>query len=257
MGLEHLFSELLVATVLDGVDFETVRVGVHVVVLCEQVRDRVESSDEAEGQPDGDLLVGDLALSEVGQVLRHIMGHLGSRGGGAIFIFNHAVVELRGHGDDHVIIVGVEVAALGNVETEGSVVVVTCQQVVRVVNQTWLMSVSLGELRRPHTIVGVLGLMNGEVGSPDSIMDHTLSEVPLLEVIASVLLVGGVDLGSENHAVHELSLLETLVYQEIVLLMHGTVAALARPLEDLEAASQTINTLIIITLTWQSSRCSR
>jgi hypothetical protein len=66
-----------------------------------------------------------------------------------------------------------------------------------------------------------------------------------------------VDLGSENHAVHELSLLETLVYQEIVLLMHGTVAALARPLEDLEAASQTINTLIIITLTWQSSRCSR
>jgi hypothetical protein len=65
-----------------------------------------------------------------------------------------------------------------------------------------------------------------------------------------------VDLGSENHAVHELSLLETLVDQEIVLLMHGTVAALARSLEDLEPASQTIYTLIIISLTWQSSRCS-
>ena len=88
-------------------------------------------------------------------------------------------------------------------------------------------------------------------------MDHTLSEVPLLEVIASVLLMGRVDLGSKDHSVHELSLLETLVYQEIVLLMHGTVAALARSLEDLETASQTINTLNIITLTWQSSRCSR
>ena len=87
-------------------------------------------------------------------------------------------------------------------------------------------------------------------------MDHTLSEVPLLEVITSVLLVGGVDLGSENHAVHELSLLETLVDQEIVLLMHGTVASLARSLEDLETASQTINILNLIILTWQSSRCS-
>ena len=166
-------------------------------------------------------------------------------------------MELRGHGNDHVIIVGIEVAALGNVQTEGSVVVVTCQQVVRVVNQTWLMSVSLRELRRPHTIVGVLCLMNCEVGCPDSIMNHTLSEVPLLEVIASVLLMGGVDLGSIDHAVHELSLLETLVDQEIILLMHGTVAALARSLEDLETTSQTKYNLNKITLTWQNSRCSR
>ena len=238
VGLEHLFSELLVATVLDGVDFETVRVGVHVVVLSEQVRDRVESSDEAEGQPDGDLLVRDLALSEVGQILRHIVGHLGSGGGGAIFIFNHAVVELRRHGDDHVIVVGVEVAALGNVETEGGVVVVTCQQVVRVVNQTWLMSVSLGELRRPHTIVGVLGLMNGEVGSPDSIMDHTLSEVPLLEVVRAVLLMSWVNLGQEDHLASKFNLLETFVDQEIVFLMHGTVAALAGSAEYLETSSQ-------------------
>jgi len=111
------------------------------------------------------------------------------------------------------VIVGVEVAALGNVETEGSVVMVTSQQVVRVVNQTGLVSVGLRELRGPHTIVGILGLMHGEVGCPDSVMDHTLSEVPLLEVITSVLLMGRVDLGSENHAVHELSLLETLIDQ--------------------------------------------
>jgi hypothetical protein len=99
-------------------------------------------------------------------------------------------------------------------------------------------SVSLGQLRRPDTVVGILGLMNGEVGWPDSIMNDTLSEVPLLEVVTSVLLVSGVDLGSEDHAVHKLSLLETLVDEEIVLLMHGTVATLARALEDLESASQ-------------------
>ncbi len=99
------------------------------------------------------------------------------------------------------------------------------------------MSVCLGELRRPHTIVGVLGLMNGEVGWPDSIMDNSLSEVPLLIVIASVLLMGGMDLGSKHHPVHELSLLETLVDQEIVFLMHGSVASLAGSLEDLESSS--------------------
>jgi hypothetical protein len=69
-------------------------------------------------------------------------------------------------------------------------------------------------------------------------MDHALSVVPFLEVVASVFLVGGMDLGSEDHLVHQLSLLETLVDKEIVLLMHGSVAALARSLEDLESTSQ-------------------
>jgi len=99
-------------------------------------------------------------------------------------------------------------------------------------------SVGLGKFRRPNTIVSVLGLMNGEVGWPDSVMNDTLSKVPFLEVITSVLLVGGVDLGSENHAVHELTLLETLIDQKIVFLMHGTVATLARSLENLETTSQ-------------------
>jgi hypothetical protein len=105
-------------------------------------------------------------------------------------------------------------------------------------------SVGLGKFRRPNTIVSVLGLMNGEVGWPDSVMNDTLSKVPFLEVITSVLLVGGVDLGSENHAVHELTLLETLIDQKIVFLMHGTVATLARSLENLETTSQAINILI-------------
>ena len=83
--------------------------------------------------------------------------------------------------------------------------------------------------------------MNSEVGRPDSIMDLTLSVVPLLEIVTSVLLMSGMDLRGEDHLVHEFSLLETLVYKEIILLMHGSVAALARSLENLESSSQAIN----------------
>jgi hypothetical protein len=82
--------------------------------------------------------------------------------------------------------------------------------------------------------------MYSEVWWPDSVMNDSLSVIPFLEVITSVLLVSGMDLGSEDHSVHELSLLETLVDQEIVFLMHGSVAALAGSLEDLETSSETI-----------------
>jgi hypothetical protein len=82
--------------------------------------------------------------------------------------------------------------------------------------------------------------MNGEVGWPNSIMDDSLSEVPLLEVVSSVLLVSGMDLRSKDHLVHELSLLETLIDKKIVFLMHGSMATLAGSLEDLETSSQTI-----------------
>ncbi|TNV87372.1 hypothetical protein FGO68_gene4872 [Halteria grandinella] len=143
VGLEHLFSELLVSSVLDGIDLKSVRVGVHVMVLGEQVRHGVEGGNDACDHADDYLLVGHLALAEVAEVLGHVVGHLGGRGGDAVFVLNHAVVQLRGHGDDHVIVVGVEVAALGNVKTEGGCVVVTSKEVVRVVDQTWLVSVCL------------------------------------------------------------------------------------------------------------------
>ena len=99
----------------------------------------------------------------------------------------------------------------------------------------------LGELWGRDTLVGVLSLMDGHVWWPDSVMDLTLSEVPLLEVVTPVFLMGGMDLGSEDHLVHKFSLLETLVYEEIILLMHGSVTALARSLEDLETSSQSAN----------------
>ena len=240
VGLEHLLAELLVAAGLDGVELEPVRVGVHVVGLGEQVRDRVEGGDDGEHHHDDDLLVGGLVLAEVGDVLRDVVGHLRGRRRGAIVVLNHAIVQLRGHSDDHVIVVRVEVTTLRHIETERRLVVVAGQEVVGVVDETGLMGASLGELGRPHAHVGVLGLMDGHVWWPDSVMDLTLSVVPLLEEVTAVLLMGGVDLREIDHASLELHLGETLVDEQIVFLVHGAVATLASTGEDLETTSQTI-----------------
>jgi len=69
-------------------------------------------------------------------------------------------------------------------------------------------------------------------------MDLALSEVPLLEEVSSVLLMGWVDLWKVDHLLVELILFETLVDQKIVFLMHGSVAALAGSGEHLETSSQ-------------------
>lgn len=68
MGLEGLFSELLVTTVLDCVDFEPVGVTVNEMVLGEQVGHWVESADNAKHHCDDNFGVRNLTLCKVGQV---------------------------------------------------------------------------------------------------------------------------------------------------------------------------------------------
>ena len=112
------------------------------------------------------------------------------------------------------------------------------KQVVWVVDQTGLMGTSLGELRRPHTHVGVLSLMDGLVRRPHPVVDLALALIPLLEEVTTVLLMGRVDLGKIDHLPLELHLGETLLDEQVILLMHGTVAALASTGEDLETAAE-------------------
>lgn len=246
MCLEHLFSELLVAlAALDSVHLESVGVCVHVMVLGEEVRYGVESSHEETNHANHNFLVRHLVACDVSQVLGNIMSHLRGGSGSSVFVFNHTIVELRGHSDDHVIVVRVIVTTFRHIETERRVIVVTCEQVVGVVDQTWLMGVSLGKFGRPDTIVSILGLMHGEVRSPHSVLDDSLSVVPLLEVVALVFLMGGVNSWCEDHLADKFSLLESLVHKQIVLLMHSSVATLARSLEHLETSSQTIGKLIL------------
>ena len=60
MGLEGLLTELLVATILNSVQFHAVGVGVNEMVLGEQVGNGVESGDTAEHHRDDDHSVGNL-----------------------------------------------------------------------------------------------------------------------------------------------------------------------------------------------------
>jgi len=99
------------------------------------------------------------------------------------------------------------------------------------------MSTSLGKLGGPHSHVGVLSLMDSHIGRPDPVMDLTLSEVPFLEEVTAILLMRGMDLRKVHHLLLEFHLGETLLHEEIILLVHGSVAALAGSGEDLEAAS--------------------
>lgn len=136
------------------------------------------------------------------------------------------------------IVVGVEISTLRNIDTERSLVVVSSKEVIRVVDHTGGMGQSLGEIWGPDTHVGVFGLMDSEVWRPHSVMDNSLSVVPLLEVVTSIFLMTGVDLRQEDHFIHELSLLETLVDKQIILLMHSTMATLTSSLPDLESSSE-------------------
>ena len=88
------------------------------------------------------------------------------------------------------------------------------------------MSVDLGKIGRPHTHISLFGLMDCHIWWPHSIVDNSLSKVPLLEEISSIFLMGWMDLWEKDHLVHQLSLLESLINDQIVLLMHSTVATL-------------------------------
>lgn len=69
-------------------------------------------------------------------------------------------------------------------------------------------------------------------------MDLTLAVIPLLEIITSVLLMAWMYFWQKYHPLGELTLSETFVNEQVVFLMHGTVAALARSAEDLETSAE-------------------
>lgn len=79
VSLEGLLSELLVATVLDSVHFESMRVSVDEMVLGEEVGDGVHEASDTEDHSGLDLLIGTLGVTKVGDVFGDIVGHLGGR----------------------------------------------------------------------------------------------------------------------------------------------------------------------------------
>lgn len=69
--------------------------------------------------------------------VRDVIGHLWRGGWGAVFVVEHAVVELAGHADDHVVEVRVEGFAFGHVHPVGRFEVVAGHDVVDVGDAAW------------------------------------------------------------------------------------------------------------------------
>ena len=244
VGSKHLLTELLVSTILNCVNFKSVWVTVYVVILCKQVRDRIHCAKHSNHHHHNNTLVRNFILSQESDVFRNIMCHLRSWCWSAIFIFNHAIMKLRGHSNNHVIVVRIEITTLWNIQTEWRSVVEASKQVVRIVRQTWRMGCSLCQIRWPNALVSILGLMYRHIWCPNSVMDLTLTIVPFLEVITFVFLMAWMDFWKEYHSFVEFSLSETLINKQIVLLMHGTMAALTGSAEDLKTSAKTKKTIV-------------
>jgi hypothetical protein len=179
------------------------------------------------------------------------MGHLWGRSWCAIFILDHTIVKLWRHGDNHMIVVWVEMSTLWNVKTEWRIVVIPSQKVVWIVDETWVVGGGLGEIGRPDSEVGVLSLMHSHVWWPHSIVNNSLSKVPFLEEVTSIFLMGWMDLWQVDHLLHEFDLGETLIHEQVILLMHSSMATLACSLEDLESSSKSSRVVgIPCTLRW-------
>lgn len=122
------------------------------------------------------------------------MSHLRSTCWCSVIIFDHSIMKLRRHSNNHMIEVRIVISTFWDIKTEWGVIMITSHEVIWIVNKTWLMSGSLCEFWRPNTIIGIFCLMYSEVRSPDSIMNLSLSVIPFLEIISFIFLMCWVDL---------------------------------------------------------------
>ena len=185
------------------------------MVLSEHVRDWIHSGDDGGSDVDDHLSIWNLVTGNEGKILRHVVSHLWGGGWSSVFILDHTIVELWWHCNDHVVEVWVEVSSLWHIESERWVIVVPGQQVVWVVDQSRVVGGGLGQIWGPHAEVGILGLMDCHVWWPHSVVNNSLSKVPLLEEVTSVLLMCWMHFWKVDHLLHKINLIETLVHKKM------------------------------------------
>ena len=194
VSFEHLFSKFLIATVLDCVYFKSVGIGVDVMILCEKVTNGVESCHNTNNHETHYLGIRNLASWQEHKIFWDVMCHLRCTWWYSIVVFNHPIVQLWRHSNNHVIKIGIEESTFWNIMTERWVVMEPSQNVIGVVDETWRVWVHFGKIRRPYSLVSAFGLMYSEIRGPHSIMDNSLPEVPFLEEISLVFLVSWMEL---------------------------------------------------------------
>lgn len=230
------FPVLVAEGVSDGVDFGPGTEEASVVAFGFEVSNGDDHEASCEDHPLPDFFVRSspsCSSLDEGDEVRDVVGHLGGGGWGSVFVLDESVIELPGHSDDHVVEVGVEVLALGDVHSIWGFEVVASEDVVDVVAASWSHS-DFEEVGGPDSSVGVLGLILTEVGWVHFVVDVSVSFVPLLVVILFEVLMGWVDGEVLAHPSGELQLLVDLVEEDIVFLGDHSVAVTTVPAENLE-----------------------
>lgn len=169
-------------------------------------------------------------VDEVGD----IVGHLWGGGWSTVLVVDHSIMKLARHANDHVIEVGVEGLAFWDVHTLWGLVVVPGQDVVHVIESTGTHT-DLGEIGWPHTTISVLGLILREVGGVNSIVDVSITFVPLLVVVLLEVMVRWVNREGPSYQGCQLQLTVSLIEQDVVLLVHDTVTVTTIPSEHDES----------------------
>jgi hypothetical protein len=82
------------------------------------------------------------------------------------------------------------------------IIMISCEQIIRIINHSWRMGISFWQFRWPNSTISIFSLMNCKIRSPDSIMNNTLTEVPFLEVVSLVFLMSWMNFRWENHFIH-------------------------------------------------------
>lgn len=227
---------LVVQTISHSIHFRSVTQQVSVVGICLKIFEGHEEQTCSDNHPLPDLLVWSsesvTSLHKVDEVA-DVVSHLRSGGGSAVFVVDHAVLELSGHTNDHVVEVWVEGFALRDIHAIWWLEVVARHDVVDVVDASWSHS-DLAEVCGPDTSVGILCLILTVVRRIHPIVNVPISLIPFLEVVLLEVLVGWMDLEVLGNPCGQLKLLVSLVQQVIVLLGVHAMAVAAILGENLE-----------------------
>jgi hypothetical protein len=97
-----------------------------------------------------------------------------------------------------VIKVRVEVLPFRHILAKRRLIVIPCQKIVNIVNATWSHS-DFTQICRPCTPIGILGLILTEIRRVYSIVDKSVTVVPLLVVVLFEVVVAWVDAEHRHH----------------------------------------------------------
>lgn len=190
------FLEVVVIdAVANGVHFPSHGEQVSVISSGFDVAERPEQQKSCKNHIISHLFIRsaepDSSLHKI-DVIGHIVSHLRGRSRGAVIIINHAVIELSGHSDDHVVEIRIEVLAFRNVQAFRRLVMVASQDVVNVIESSRT-EFDLGEISGPHSSVGVFGFFLGVIRRVDAIVNETVTVFPFLVIVLFKVVMGRVD----------------------------------------------------------------